>query len=233
MNSDLTVFSALMPADHYQELRALFDARREDVTVFLAEKRVLETLTGYSMYQGLLACARIPPPVEFDAVFGLARRPRFFVAVDALSNAENLGAIDPQCGGVWCRRLDRGRDVRASVPAPVGARLDGHGVLASNHRTRVIGRGVAGNFSVAGSAAWPRIRTRKSGCCRWRGWMAIVALCSAAKVKGFHPGCARRVTIGWSSRCSPELTYSDRWRGGRGVFLRKSGASDERCRRRS
>lgn len=93
LNSDLTVLSALMPADHFQELRPLFVARREDVTVFLAEKRLLETLTGFSMYQGLLACARIPPPVELDVAFGLARRPRFFVAVDGLSNAENLGGL--------------------------------------------------------------------------------------------------------------------------------------------
>lgn len=93
LQSDLTILSALMPEDHLASLRPLLETRAEDIEVFLGEKRLLETLTGFSMYQGLLACARIPAPVELEVALSLARRPRFLVAVDALSNAENLGAL--------------------------------------------------------------------------------------------------------------------------------------------
>lgn len=124
LTSDLTLVSALMPKDHYEELRPLFEARREDLTVFLGEKQLLETLTGFSMYQGLLACARIPPPVELDVAFGLSKRPRFFVAVDGLSNAENLGGLirnaaafgaDALIVGETCAHPFLRRSVRASM----------------------------------------------------------------------------------------------------------------------
>jgi tRNA G18 (ribose-2'-O)-methylase SpoU len=93
LGSDLEILSLLMPAEHLPVLRPLLETRPEVVEVYLGDKPLLETLTGFSMYQGLLACARIPPPAELDVAFALAQRPRFLVAMDALANAENLGAV--------------------------------------------------------------------------------------------------------------------------------------------
>jgi tRNA G18 (ribose-2'-O)-methylase SpoU len=93
LESELSVISALMPRDHYERLRPMIEARREPVDVWLADRRLLETMTGYTMYQGLLACARIPAPVELEVALARCRRPRFLVALDALANAENIGAV--------------------------------------------------------------------------------------------------------------------------------------------
>src|SRR5262245_857894 len=93
LQSDFAVISALMTADHFAALRPALEGRCESIEVFLGEKELLETLTGFSMFQGLLVCARIPPPVELDVAFAKAAPPRFLTALDGLANAENLGGI--------------------------------------------------------------------------------------------------------------------------------------------
>jgi tRNA G18 (ribose-2'-O)-methylase SpoU len=97
LESKFGVVSALMPERWLPELKALFDQRPETVRVFIAEKALLETLTGYSMYQGLLAVGRIPTPIPLEQILGSSARPHLLVAVDALSNAENLGALVRNC----------------------------------------------------------------------------------------------------------------------------------------
>lgn len=127
--SDLTVLSALMPTEHFEQLRPLFEARAEDIEVFLGEKPLLETLTGFSMYQGLLACARIPEPVELEVALVRARRPCFLVAMDGLSNAENVGGLirnaaafgaDALMVGETCAHPYLRRSVRASMGTVFG-----------------------------------------------------------------------------------------------------------------
>ena len=93
LESDLDVVSALMPPEAFEEVRGLFERRSEAIDVFLAPKPKLEAMTGFSMYQGFLACGRIPAPAELDVVWQQAERPRFFVATDGLTNAENLGGL--------------------------------------------------------------------------------------------------------------------------------------------
>jgi tRNA G18 (ribose-2'-O)-methylase SpoU len=124
LGSDLTVLSALMPEDHFLQLRSRLEKRPENIDIYLADKRLLEQLTGFSMYQGLLACARIPPPVELDVAFHLAKRPCFLVALDGLANAENLGGVvrtavafgaDALLIGETCAHPFLRRAVRASM----------------------------------------------------------------------------------------------------------------------
>src|SRR5205814_194278 len=71
----------------------LLKARPEEIHVYVAEKEVLEKLTGFSMYQGLLAMGRIPAPATVEGVLQSSPRPWLFAAVDGLTNAENLGAL--------------------------------------------------------------------------------------------------------------------------------------------
>src|SRR5262249_44292154 len=69
----------------------------EDVPVFFAEKKLLESLTGFTMFQGVLAVGKIPEPVSLEKVLAENKHPQLFVAVDALTNAENLGALVRNC----------------------------------------------------------------------------------------------------------------------------------------
>lgn len=95
--SELGVVSVLLPEKWVEEYKPLFLARPEDVPVFIAEKKLLETLTGFSMFQGVLAVGRVPAPSSLKQILAASASPHLLVAVDALANAENLGALVRNC----------------------------------------------------------------------------------------------------------------------------------------
>lgn len=124
--SPLTVVSALMPEPWFRELEPMIRARPEPVAVYTAPKKLLEQLTGFTMYQGLLAVARMPPAWSLAETLRRTAPPRLWVAVDGLTSAENLGAlvrnaaafraqalvVGETCSSPWLRRA-----VRASMGA--------------------------------------------------------------------------------------------------------------------
>lgn len=97
LESHFAVTSVVLPEKWLDDFRPRIEARPETITVYLAEKEFLEGLVGFSMFQGVLAVGKIPPPVSLDDIFQRSPAPRLFVAVDALTNAENLGALVRNC----------------------------------------------------------------------------------------------------------------------------------------
>src|SRR5438552_15430504 len=85
LESSFAVVSVLLPEKWLTELEPLLRSRPERIDVFLAEKKLLETLTGFSMYQGLLAVGKIPAPPALPAILEQSSRPRFLASVDRLS----------------------------------------------------------------------------------------------------------------------------------------------------
>lgn len=123
LESHLNVVSVLLPEKWARELTPLLE-KRPEVQVYVAEKPMLESLTGFSMYQGLLAIGKVPPQPRLEEVLQQGRRPRLLVAVDGLSSAENLGALVRNCGAFGVQALITGetstspflrRAVRASM----------------------------------------------------------------------------------------------------------------------
>jgi tRNA G18 (ribose-2'-O)-methylase SpoU len=98
LESHFQVASVLLPTKWLAEFEALLRARREDIPVYVLDKKqVLEQLVGFSMFQGVMAVGKIPAPVSLDDALAHSRQPRLFVAVDALTNAENLGVLVRNC----------------------------------------------------------------------------------------------------------------------------------------
>jgi tRNA G18 (ribose-2'-O)-methylase SpoU len=95
--SHFTVVSIVLPERWLADYRPLLEARPERIAVYLVEKPVLEALVGFSLFQGVLAVGKIPAPLSLDDVLSKSPKPQLFVAVDALANAENLGAIVRNC----------------------------------------------------------------------------------------------------------------------------------------
>jgi tRNA G18 (ribose-2'-O)-methylase SpoU len=96
--SQFTVVSIVLPEKWLAEFRPLLEARPEDnITVFIAEKTFLESLTGFSLFQGILAVGKIPPPASLAEILARSPKPQLLVAVDELANAENLGALMRNC----------------------------------------------------------------------------------------------------------------------------------------
>ena len=103
--SELTVISLLVPEKWARELETLIRARQETVRVFVAEKKLLEQLTGFSMYQGLLAVGTVPKARTLEELITTGSIPRLLVAADGIASAENLGALVRNCGAFGAHAL--------------------------------------------------------------------------------------------------------------------------------
>jgi len=97
LESNFTVVSLLLPEKWVDSYRPLVEQRPENISVFVADKKLLETLIGFSMYQGVLAVGKVPPPESLDQILSRSHPPRLLVAVDGLTSAENLGALVRNC----------------------------------------------------------------------------------------------------------------------------------------
>jgi|GEM_PF-118038 len=98
LESNLTVLSVLLPEKWFDDLAPIMRKRPEKIRAYVAEKKVLENLTGFSMYQGVLAEARVPEPATLEEM--IARRltgQPLLVAVEGVSSAENLGSLVRNC----------------------------------------------------------------------------------------------------------------------------------------
>ncbi len=127
LESEFTVVSVLL----IEERLAGFDPRlrarpEKEITVFVCQKSVLAEMVGFEIYQGVLAIGKIPEPVSLEHILAASPHPRFFVAMDGLSNAENVGTLMRNCvafgvqaliAGETCSSLFLRRTVRNSMGA--------------------------------------------------------------------------------------------------------------------
>jgi len=97
LESRLTVVSVVLPEKWLESFCPLLEARPENVAVYLADKKLLESLVGFTMFQGILAVGKLPAPVSLEEMLAKSPSPKLFVAVDELANAENLGALVRNC----------------------------------------------------------------------------------------------------------------------------------------
>jgi len=108
LETDFTVSSAVMPAKWVPQFQPLLERRPEKIELFVAEKPALQKLTGFSMYQGVMAVARIPAPADLPALLARAPRPWFLAATDGLNNSENMGAVARNCAAFGVQALLQG-----------------------------------------------------------------------------------------------------------------------------
>ena len=95
--SKFTVVSALLTPAWLEKLEPQLRSRAENISVFIAEQKLLETITGYVMHQGALAVAKIPPLPDLETLLKNSPRPLLLAAVEGLASAENLGAVVRNC----------------------------------------------------------------------------------------------------------------------------------------
>lgn len=95
--SRFQVVSALLTPAWLEKLDPQLRAREEEIDVYVAERPLLETITGYQVHQGALAVARIPPQPTFEALLESSPRPLLLAAVEGIASAENLGAVVRSC----------------------------------------------------------------------------------------------------------------------------------------
>lgn len=105
LQSHFGVVSLLISENWIEPLRALLEARPEDIPVHVAPKTVLNELTGFHLFQGVLAIGRIPPSQALEEILGSSKPPYLLVATEQLTSAENMGMLVRNCAGFGVHAL--------------------------------------------------------------------------------------------------------------------------------
>jgi tRNA G18 (ribose-2'-O)-methylase SpoU len=97
LQSTIEVLTVLLTPEWLEEYRPLLGQRSGDLRVFVAHKQLVEEIVGFHLHQGIMAVARIPRPLNLQEALAGVRHPALLVAVDGLTNAENLGVLVRNC----------------------------------------------------------------------------------------------------------------------------------------
>jgi tRNA G18 (ribose-2'-O)-methylase SpoU len=98
LESPIEVVSLLLTEEWLQDLRP--DLKRISdgkVKAWVAPKESLESIVGFPLHQGVMAIGKIPEPVNLADVIRPSSSPRLLVALDGLTNADNVGVIVRNC----------------------------------------------------------------------------------------------------------------------------------------
>lgn len=126
-----TIVSMLATETWRNEFWPALSARAEDIDVFVAPADLLQELVGFHLFNGVLVAALVPAVPTLAEVLNRTTAPRLFVAVDGLTNAENLGAIARSAAALGAQALIVGETsappwLRRTVRSSMGALLDLH-----------------------------------------------------------------------------------------------------------
>jgi tRNA G18 (ribose-2'-O)-methylase SpoU len=99
LSSPCRTVSVLCSPRFLERIRPWLADRAEPVSVILGETEEIRKVIGYRMYQEVMAVAGIPESPPLESVLMTAPAPWLFVAVDGISNAENLGTLIRNCSG--------------------------------------------------------------------------------------------------------------------------------------
>ena len=97
LESDHKIVSVLITPEWLEDYRERLAARPEQITVFVGQKELLNTIVGYNLHQSIMALGKIPAQETLDSVLIQSSSPRLFVAMDGLANAENIGVLVRNC----------------------------------------------------------------------------------------------------------------------------------------
>ncbi|HNQ73573.1 MAG TPA: RNA methyltransferase [Verrucomicrobiota bacterium] len=107
--SSLEVLSVLLPEPRLAEYVPALQNRPEQIPVYcVTERGALEALVGFSLFQGVMAIARIPPAPPLPRLLSGLPRPRLVVAADGLTSAENIGVLVRNCVAFGAQALVAG-----------------------------------------------------------------------------------------------------------------------------
>ena len=110
LESNLTIVSMLMTPEWHEQLfqsesrtsvngSSHSQSTGNRITIFIANKNLLESIVGFNLHQGTMAVAKVPQERSLDEVIQSIPKPHLLVALDGLVNAENVGVVVRNCAG--------------------------------------------------------------------------------------------------------------------------------------
>lgn len=105
-DAGLVLRSMLLCPERFARLEPLLRARSEDFAVYILERRLAQQLVGFNWHQGALALAQCPPEPRLEDLPARAKgNGVLLVALDGLSQAENVGLIARSCAALGAHGL--------------------------------------------------------------------------------------------------------------------------------
>jgi len=98
IKTDLEIISFLLSHEWFEKIKDLIEKKYGGhVQVFVGDEKLLDTIVGFSLHQCIMAVGKIPKPLSIEEVLKTSTKPFLFVALDGLTNADNLGVIVRNC----------------------------------------------------------------------------------------------------------------------------------------
>jgi tRNA G18 (ribose-2'-O)-methylase SpoU len=97
LESKLHTLSVLLTPEWFEIYQPLLESHPQQIPVYVADKVILETIVGYNLHQGIMAMGKIPVPATLERVAIDSSEPNLFVALDGLTNSENIGVVVRNC----------------------------------------------------------------------------------------------------------------------------------------
>lgn len=97
LESSLEVSTMLLTPEWLEQYRSALEGRVGDLRVYVAPKNLMESIVGFHLHQGIMAVACIPKPIDLSQAIRHSKKPALLVAVEGLTNAENLGVLVRNC----------------------------------------------------------------------------------------------------------------------------------------
>ncbi len=125
LETDLHIHSLLLTQEWLDSLKPSIQNRQYDVDVFITDKAGIQALTGFGCFQAIKAVASVPPSPRLETLSMSSESPKFFVAIDGLTSAENVGALVRNAVGFGAQALIVGQSacspyIRRAVHASMG-----------------------------------------------------------------------------------------------------------------
>jgi tRNA G18 (ribose-2'-O)-methylase SpoU len=103
--SEFIVVSVLVTEEWFRTLEPPLNERSEVIQAYVAPKSLLEKIVGFKLFQGIMAVGKIPVPATFDGILQESSSPRLLVALDGVTNSENLGVLVRNCAAFAVQAL--------------------------------------------------------------------------------------------------------------------------------
>ncbi len=98
LDAQIEVVSLLLTEPWQEELGPSIEKRGVgNIKVWVAPKHLLESIVGFHLHQGVMAIGKIPRPVGLAEAIESDIKPHLVVALDGLTNADNIGVIVRNC----------------------------------------------------------------------------------------------------------------------------------------
>ena len=103
--SSIQVISILLTKEWFSQYKEIISSRSEPISVYIADKTLLQQIVGFNYHQAIMAVARVPESQTLESAVNSSQSPRMFAALDSLESSENVGVIVRNCAACGINTL--------------------------------------------------------------------------------------------------------------------------------